>query len=270
MTARSCPPRVLTIAGSDSGGGAGIQADLKTFQDWGCFGMSAITALTAQNSTGVTGVYKVSGEFVAAQMEAVLDDIGVDALKCGMLAEAGVIDAVAGVLERYPSPPLVLDTVLVAKSGDPLLEDDAVEVMVEKLFPRAAVITPNAVEAGRLTGIEVTGEDTMRAAAGKLQELGAAGVLVKGGHLAGDDLLDLLVLADGESKLFKGKRIHTKHTHGTGCTLSAAIAAGLARGMGLTDAVAKAREYLQRGITNAHPTGAGYGTLLHEPFEPDA
>lgn len=268
MTANACPPRALTVAGSDSGGGAGIQADLKTFQCWGCFGMSVITALTAQNSVGVSAVYKVACEFVAAQMEAVLGDIGVDALKCGMLSDAEVIGAVAEVLERYPAPPLVLDTVLVAKSGDPLLEDEAVEVMVEKLFPRAALITPNAVEARRLTGIEVVDEDSMHAAAEKLQAMGAAGVLVKGGHLEGDELLDLLALPGGETKLFRGRRIHTKHTHGTGCTLSAATAAGLARGMELAEAVAAARRYLQRGIANAHSTGAGYGTLLHEPFEP--
>lgn len=268
MTARACPPRALTVAGSDSGGGAGIQADLKTFHCWGCFGMSAVTALTAQNSTGVSGVYKVSGEFVAAQMEAVLGDIGADALKCGMLAGAEVVRAVADVLARYPQPPLVLDTVLVAKSGDPLLEEDAVEVMVDKLFPRAALITPNTVEAHRLTGIEVTGESSMRAAAAKLQEMGASGVLIKGGHLEGDELLDLLVLPGGQSRLFTGRRIHTSHTHGTGCTLSAATTAGLARGMSLTDSVASAREYLQHGIANAHTTGAGYGTMLHEPYRP--
>jgi hydroxymethylpyrimidine/phosphomethylpyrimidine kinase len=224
--------------------------------------------LTAQNSVGVSGVYKVSGEFVAAQMEAVFGDIGVDALKCGMLADSEVINAVAGVLARYTEAQLVLDTVLVAKSGDPLLEDEAVDVMVERLFPRATLITPNAVEAKRLTGIEVVDGKSMLAAGRKLQEMGAAGVLVKGGHLEGDELLDLLVLPDGETRMFTGRRIHTKHTHGTGCTLSAATAAGLARGMGLENAVGAAREYLQRGIANAHTTGQGYGTMTHEPFEP--
>lgn len=268
MAARVCPPRALTVAGSDSGGGAGIQADLKTFHCWGCFGMSAVTALTAQNSTGVSAVYKVSGLFVAKQIEAVLSDIGADAIKCGMLSDAAVIEAVAEVLERYPQPPLVLDTVLVAKSGDPLLEEEAVEVMVGKIFPRAILITPNTVEAHRLTGIEVTGESTMRQAAARLQEMGASGVLVKGGHLEGDELLDLLLLSDGSSELFRSKRIHTRHTHGTGCTLSAATTAGLARGMSLVDSVAAARQYLQRGIANAHTTGAGYGTMLHEPYRP--
>ncbi len=268
MKDRACPPRALTVAGSDSGGGAGIQADLKTFHCWGCFGMSAVTALTAQNSTGVSGVYKVPGDFVAAQMEAVLGDIGADALKCGMLSCAEVVEAVADVLSRYPQPPLVLDTVLVAKSGDALLEEEAVEVMVAKLFPRAALITPNTVEAHRLTGIEVRCESSMREAATCLQQMGASGVLIKGGHLEGDELLDLLVLPDGLSRLFTGRRIHTSHTHGTGCTLSAATTAGLARGMSLTDSVAAAREYLQHGIANAHTTGSGYGTMLHEQFEP--
>jgi hydroxymethylpyrimidine/phosphomethylpyrimidine kinase len=268
MTTRVCPPRALTVAGSDSGGGAGIQADLKTFHCWGCFGMSAVTALTAQNSTGVSGVYKVSGQFVAAQMEAVLGDMGADALKCGMLSCAEVVEAVADVLSRYPGPPLVLDTVLVAKSGDALLEEEAVEVMVDRLFPRAALVTPNTVEAHRLTGIEVKCESSMREAAECLQKMGASGVLIKGGHLEGDELLDLLVLPGGKSRLFTGRRIHTSHTHGTGCTLSAATTAGLAKGMSLSDSVAAARDYLQRGIANAHTTGSGYGTMLHEPFRP--
>ncbi|MFH1069072.1 MAG: bifunctional hydroxymethylpyrimidine kinase/phosphomethylpyrimidine kinase [Candidatus Glassbacteria bacterium] len=266
MTNRSCPPRALTVAGSDSGGGAGIQADLKTFQNFGCFGMSAVTALTAQNSVGVTGVFKVTGEFVRSQMEAVLEDIGVDALKCGMLADSEIIRAVAEVLERYPGPPLVLDTVLVAKSGDPLLEDEAVEVMVAKLFPRALVITPNAAEARRLVGFEVKDEETMHRAAKVLREMGARGVLVKGGHLKGDKLVDLLALPDGQIRLFGGERIDTPHTHGTGCTLSAAIAACLARGLGLEDAVILGRDYVTNGILKSFPTGRGYGTLGHEPF----
>ena len=269
MTDRSCPPRVLTVAGSDSGGGAGIQADLKTIHGWGCFGMSAITALTAQNSLGVGGVYKVTGAFVAEQIEAVLGDIGADAVKCGMLADAEVIGAVAGALSRYPEPPLVLDTVLIAQSGDPLLEDDPVEVMVDKLFPRALLITPNADEAERLTGIEVTGVDAMREAGRKLREMGAAGVLVKGGHVPGERLTDLLLLPDGGERVFTGPRIDTDHTHGSGCTLASGIAAGLALGMELADAVAAGREYLRRGISKAHRTGKGYGTMLHEPFRPE-
>ncbi|HLA39632.1 MAG TPA: bifunctional hydroxymethylpyrimidine kinase/phosphomethylpyrimidine kinase [Candidatus Glassbacteria bacterium] len=266
MTNRTCPPRALTVAGSDSGGGAGIQADLKTFQSFGCFGMSAVTALTAQNSVGVSGVYKVSGEFVRQQMEAVFGDIGVDALKCGMLADSEIIRAVAEVLARYPDPPLVLDTVLVAKSGDPLLEDEAVQVMVERLFPRALVITPNATEAGKLVGFDVTDEETMHRAANALRKMGARGVLVKGGHLKGDKLVDLLALPDGQIKLFGGKRIDTENTHGTGCTLSAGIAACLAHGLALEDAVRLGREYVAAGIQKSFPTGRGYGTLSHEPF----
>jgi len=267
MKDRKCPPRALTVAGSDSGGGAGIQADLKTFQSFGCFGMSVITALTAQNSIGVQGVLKIPPDFVKLQMESVFGDIGVDALKCGMLADAEIIHAVAEVLTRWPDVPLVLDTVLVAKSGDPLLEDQAVEVLVGKLFPRSALITPNVLEAERLAGFPVTDQKSMRKAASALQKMGAKGVLLKGGHLQGDRLLDFLLLPGGESKLFEGKRIRTAHTHGTGCTLSAAVAAALARGLPLEEAVDLARDYVINGIRNSHPTGAGYGTLLHQSFE---
>jgi len=267
MTANPCPPRALTVAGSDSGGGAGIQADLKTFQAFGCFGMSVVTALTAQNSLGVQGVYKVPADFVKLQMESVFSDIGVDALKCGMLADTQIILAVAEILDLYPEPPLVLDTVLVAKSGDPLLEEEAVEVMVQRLFPRAALITPNIPEAEKLVGFRLTDLESMEHAAGKLQKMGASSVLVKGGHLEGDRLWDLLLLPDGERKLFEGRRIPTPHTHGTGCTLSSAITAAIARGLSLVDAVDAARRYVLHGIRHSHPTGSGYGTLLHAPVE---
>ena len=267
MKDNRCPPRALTVAGSDSGGGAGIQADLKTFQSFGCFGMSVITALTAQNSVGVQGLHKVPPDFVKLQLESVFSDIGVDALKCGMLADAEIVGTVAEVLARWPDVPLVLDTVLVAKSGDPLLEDRAVEVMVEKLFPRASLITPNTPEAERLVGFPVADLESMHRAAGALQSMGAAAVLLKGGHLPGDRLLDLLVFPGGESRLFEGQRISTRHTHGTGCTLSAATAAALARGAPLEQAVVLARDYVNSGIRNSHPTGEGYGTLTHRPFE---
>ncbi|HUU28340.1 MAG TPA: bifunctional hydroxymethylpyrimidine kinase/phosphomethylpyrimidine kinase [archaeon] len=266
MTDRKCPPRALTVAGSDSGGGAGIQADLKTFQALGCFGMSAVTALTAQNSRGVQGVFKVPGAFVRLQMEAVFDDIGVDALKCGMLWDSEIIRAVAEVLSGFRETPLVLDTVLSAKSGDPLLEDQAVEVMVELLFPRAELITPNVHEARRLVGFPVEDHKGMLRAAGVLQEMGARAVLIKGGHLKGDKLLDLLLLPDGGMELFEGQRIHTPHTHGTGCSLSAAVTAARAHGLPLVEAVAAARDYVRAGIMNSHPTGAGHGTLFHAPF----
>ena len=261
------PPRALTVAGSDSGGGAGIQADLKTFQSFGCFGMCALTAVTAQNSLGVQGVHKLPGDFVRLQLEAVLADIGADAVKCGMLADAEIIEAVAEVLLCFKQPPLVLDTVLLAKSGDPLLEDRAVQVMVERLFPRAVLVTPNAAEAERLVGFPVTDTESMARAAVALQSMGAAGVLVKGGHLEGEELIDYLALPSGEEKVFIGRRIHTPHTHGTGCTLSAAVAAGLARGLSLIEAVAVARDYVLFGIENCHTTGSGYGTLLHASFE---
>jgi hydroxymethylpyrimidine/phosphomethylpyrimidine kinase len=262
-----CPPRTLTVAGSDSGGGAGIQADLKTFQSYGCFGMSVLTAATAQNSLGVQGVHKIPPDFVKLQLEAVLEDIGADAVKCGMLADAEIIEAVAGVLERFKQTPLVLDTVLLAKSGDPLLEDRAVEVMVSSLFPLADLVTPNTMEAERLVGFAVTGIKTMARAAEALQGMGAAGVLVKGGHLEGEELIDYLALPSGEQKVFEGRRIDTPNTHGTGCTLSAAVAAGLARGLSMIDAVTMARDYVLNGIENCHLTGAGYGTLLHTRFE---
>ena len=267
MKDRKCPPRALTVAGSDSGGGAGIQADLKTFHSFGCFGMCALTAVTAQNSLGVQGIHKLPGDFVRLQLEAVLSDIGADAVKCGMLADAEIIEAVAEVLLHFKQPPLVLDTVLLAKSGDPLLEDRAVEVMVERLLPRAALITPNVREAERLVGFPVTDVESMAGAALSLQGLGAAGVLVKGGHLEGEKLIDYLALSSGETKIFEARRIDTLHTHGTGCTLSAAVAAGLARGLSLIEAVTLARDYVLHGIENCHRTGSGYGTLLHAPFE---
>ncbi len=267
MTANPCPPRVLTVAGSDSGGGAGIQADLKTFQSFGCFGMSAVTALTAQNSQGVRGVWPVSGAFIRLQLEAVFEDIGVEALKCGMLADREVVEAVAEVLERWPDPPLVLDTVLLAKSGDALLADRAVEVLVERLFPRALLVTPNAEEARRLTGLPVESPEEMEQAAHRLRRMGARAVLVKGGHLPGERLTDLLLLPDGALVKFEGRRIATPHTHGTGCTLSAAITAGLARGLSLERAVEVGREYVLQGIMLSHPTGRGYGTLGHRPVE---
>ncbi|MBN2290483.1 MAG: bifunctional hydroxymethylpyrimidine kinase/phosphomethylpyrimidine kinase [Candidatus Glassbacteria bacterium] len=267
MKGNECPPRALTVAGSDSGGGAGIQADLKTFQSFGCFGMSVLTAATAQNSLGVQGVCKLPADFVRLQLEAVLGDIGADAIKCGMLADRKIVEAVAEVLASFKGPPLVLDTVLVAKSGDPLLEEPAVEAMVGRLFPRAALITPNAREAERLVGFPVTGIESMARAAEKLQGMGAGAVLVKGGHLEGDTLYDYLALPSGEEKIFEQARIRTSHTHGTGCTLSAAVAAGLALGLSLEQAVAAARNYVLRGIENSHPTGAGYGTLRHGPFE---
>jgi hydroxymethylpyrimidine/phosphomethylpyrimidine kinase len=247
--------RVLTIAGSDSGGGAGIQADLKTFAALECYGMSAITALTAQNTLGVSAIHPLPPEFAAAQIAAVFEDIGADAVKIGMLYSAGLIRAVAEQLRRYKARNIVLDPVMVAQSGDRLLEDDAVGAIREELMPLADVVTPNVPEAEVLSGRRIGGIADMKAAAGDLARYGSASVLVKGGHLEAADSSDLLYLCR-ENRLvtFPAERIATRNTHGTGCTLSAAIAAHLARGEDLESAVRQAKIY----ITAALRAGAGY------------
>jgi hydroxymethylpyrimidine/phosphomethylpyrimidine kinase len=247
--------RVLTIAGSDSGGGAGIQADLKTFAALECYGMSAITALTAQNTIGVSAIHPLPPEFAAAQIAAVFEDIGADAVKIGMLYSAGLIRAVAEQLRRYKARNIVLDPVMVAQSGDRLLEDDAVGAIREELMPLADVVTPNVPEAEVLSGRRIGGIADMKAAAGDLARYGSASVLVKGGHLEAADSSDLLYLCR-ENRLvtFPAERIATRNTHGTGCTLSSAIAAHLARGEDLESAVRQAKIY----ITAALRAGAGY------------
>ena len=247
--------RVLTIAGSDSGGGAGIQADLKTFAALECYGMSAITALTAQNTLGVSAIHPLPPEFAAAQIAAVFEDIGADAVKIGMLYSAELIRAVAEQLRRYKARNIVLDPVMVAQSGDRLLEDDAVGAIREELMPLADVVTPNVPEAEVLSGRRIGGIADMKAAAGDLARYGSASVLVKGGHLEAADSSDLLYLCR-ENRLvtFPAERIATRNTHGTGCTLSAAIAAHLARGEDLENAVRQAKIY----ITAALRAGAGY------------
>ena len=255
------PPRVLTIAGSDSGGGAGIQADLKTFDAHRVYGMSVITALTAQNTREVTAVHEVPPEMVAAQIDAVFDDIGVDAVKIGMLASAPIITVVAHRLaawrERGLSPPVVLDPVMVAKSGDSLLKDDAVETLSAELLPLATLVTPNLPEAERLTGLDGREERDRYELARTLAARGPA-VLVKGGHGEGDELVDLLF--DGHRfHRFTGRRVETSSTHGTGCTLSSAIAARLARGDELPAAVGGAIDYLRGAIAAAFPLGSGEG-----------
>jgi hydroxymethylpyrimidine/phosphomethylpyrimidine kinase len=246
---------VLTIAGSDSGGGAGIQADLKTFAALECYGMSAITALTAQNTLRVSVIHPLPPEFAAAQIAAVFEDIGADAVKIGMLYSAGLIRAVAEQLRRYKARNIVLDPVMVAQSGDRLLEDDAVGAIREELMPLADVVTPNVPEAEVLSGRRIGGIADMKAAAGDLARYGSASVLVKGGHLEAADSSDLLYLCR-ENRLvtFPAERIATRNTHGTGCTLSAAIAAHLARGEDLESAVRQAKIY----ITAALRAGAGY------------
>jgi len=254
-------PRALTIAGSDSGGGAGIQADLKTFSAFRVFGMSVITAVTAQNSIGVQGVESLPPAFVVQQLDSVLDDFGADAVKCGMLATAPIIEAVAEALRERPVANLVVDPVMVAKSGDPLLPPDARRALVEHILPLALVVTPNLPEAGALTGFPVTDRESMEAAARRIAELGPSHVLVKGGHLEGDPH-DLLW--DGHVfREFRGERIDSSNTHGTGCTLSAGIAAGLALGHSLTDSIARAKVYVTRAILEGFQVGHGVGQLRH-------
>lgn len=247
--------RVLTIAGSDSGGGAGIQADLKTIAALGCYGMSAITALTAQNTVAVTGIMPVAPEFVADQIDAVADDIGIDAVKTGMLHSAPIIRVVAERLAHHRPPHIVVDPVMVAKSGDRLLQEEAIAAMRADLLPLATIITPNLPEAGVLLGRTIDDLEAMREAAVALADLGPRAVLLKGGHLGGERATDVLYVAPrGEPTMLDEERIATANTHGTGCTLSSAIAAYLAKGCDLREAVARAKAYL----TAALRVGAGY------------
>ena len=248
---------MLIIAGSDSGGGAGIQADLKTVSALGVFGMTAITALTAQNSTGVLGVVEIPAEFVAQQIEVCVADIGCDAVKTGMLANAAIIEAVAATLRRHQLRPLVVDPVMIAKSGASLLHADAVAVLRAKLLPLATVLTPNLHEASALLGREVKTLGQMREAARALRELGPKNVVVKGGHLEGT-ATDLLF--DGEEFVeFRGERIDTKNTHGTGCIFASAIAAGLAQGESVREAVAQAKQFITAAIRGGLALGRGPG-----------
>lgn len=254
--------RVLTIAGSDSGGGAGIQADLKTFCAFGVYGMTAITAVTAQNTKGVDAIFPLPPSFVAQQIESVMEDIGVDAAKTGMLFSAAIITAVAAVLRKWSVEKLVVDPVMVAKSGAPLLEKDAVEAMVAELFPLAYLVTPNLEEASVLAGFPVQSPGDMERAAREIWKRGPRYVLVKGGHLPGEEATD--VLFDGERFVhFSGPRIATSNTHGTGCTYSAAICSLLALGYGVEEAVARAKEYMTMVIVHALPLGHGFGPTNH-------
>jgi len=252
--------RVLIVAGSDSGGGAGIQADLKTVSALGGFGMTAITALTAQNTLGVFGIHPVPPDFVAQQMRVVLDDIGADAIKIGMLGSAEVAEAVADVLDTVLSIPLVLDPVMISTSGSALLDAQGTVAMRDRLIPKALLLTPNLREAEALTGLTVDSLPTMEKAADRLLGLGARNVLIKGGHLDGDELIDLLIGEAGRAE-FRHVRVDTSNTHGTGCTLASAAAAGLARGTPLHEAVSQAHDYVQRAIRNAPGLGRGHGPL---------
>ena len=256
---------VLTIAGSDSGGGAGIQADLKTFAALGCYGTSAITALTAQNTVGVQGIHAVPAEFLKAQIQSVLDDIGVDAVKIGMLHAPGIVEVVAWAIDHYKLTNVVLDPVMVATSGDRLIASETVQVLVHELFPRVSVITPNLDEAALLLGRDIPNAEALDIAAQDLLAMGARAVLLKGGHLAGDEVVDLLADASGPLQRLASRRIASRNVHGTGCTLSSAIAAHLALGYGLGEAVSLARAFILGAIAQGADvtTGQGHGPLNH-------
>jgi hydroxymethylpyrimidine/phosphomethylpyrimidine kinase len=256
------PARALTIAGSDSGGGAGIQADLKTFVAHGVHGMSAITAVTVQNSIGVQGFYELEPRAVYEQIESVATDIGVDAAKTGMLASAGIVEAVADACERFAVPNLVVDPVAVSKHGDVLLRPDALDALRGRILPLATVVTPNLGEVEQLAGVTVRERADMEAAARAVHELGPRWVLVKGGHLPGPRAVDLLW--DGqEATWLDTPRIETPNTHGTGCTLSSAIAANLANGVDVVTAVREAKRYLNGAIAGSFPLGKGIGPTDH-------
>lgn len=252
--------RTLTIAGSDSGGGAGIQADLKTFSALHCYGMSAITALTAQNTQGVTNISGVEPDFIKDQIKAIYDDIGTDAVKIGMLHAPDVIQVVADSLAGYEPNWIVLDPVMVAKSGDRLLQENAIATLTQKLIPMAQIITPNIPEAEVLLDQEVPDAPAMEAAAKSLTELGPDAVLLKGGHLTGRNSPDLLYLkAEGEGVWLDSERVDTPNTHGTGCTLSSAIAAYLARGFNIAEAAQKAKQYMLQSLKAGKDLQIGHG-----------
>lgn len=251
----------LTIAGSDSSGGAGIQADLKTMTAHGVYGMSAVTALTAQNTMGVTDILAVPPAFLAAQLDAVFADIPPDAVKIGMVADAALIHVIAEKLDEYDAKNVVVDPVMVATSGARLISEDAVEALVSELLPRAALITPNIPEAEVLADMAITDRTAMTAAAARIHERTHAAILMKGGHSV-DDANDLLV-DDTGARWFEGRRIATSNTHGTGCTLSSAIASNLARGIDTDTAVAQAKAYLSGALAAGLDLGHGSGPLAH-------
>ncbi len=252
----------LTIAGSDSGAGAGIQADLKTFAALGVYGTTAITAVTAQNTIGVTGIQPLAADFVIAQIEAVASDIGVHATKTGMLATAAIVEAVAAAIAELDLPLVVVDPVMVSKAGARLLDDDAVVAMTRELLPKARVVTPNVPEAEALSGVKIRSIEDARGAAVRIHRLGAAAVILKGGHGDGSTLIDLL-FDDGLFTELETERLSSAHTHGTGCTFASAIAAYLALGRSLVDATAEAQQYVAGAIAHAPRIGGGRGPLDH-------
>jgi hydroxymethylpyrimidine/phosphomethylpyrimidine kinase len=253
--------RVLTIAGSDSGGGAGVQADIKTITALGGYAASAVTAVTVQDTLGVHAIHPVPPAIIAAQIRAVLADIGADAIKTGMLGDAAAIQAVLAALDEFPLIPLVVDPVMIAKGGAPLLAPGALDPL-RRLIARAALVTPNAPEAEALTGLAIATTDDLRAAGERLLTSGVRAVLMKGGHVPGDSVIDLLMTPADETVL-EGPRIATRHTHGTGCTLASACAVGLAQGLALEQAVARAWAYTGEAIRRAAGFGAGAGPLDH-------
>ncbi len=255
-------PVALTIAGSDSGAGAGIQADLKTFAAFGVYGVCVITAVTAQNTIGVRAVQEIDAAVVTAQLDAVAEDFPIGALKTGMLTSAPIIETVAEGLRRHRLTKLVVDPVMVAKSGDRLLREDAVDALRSHLLPLAEVVTPNLPEAEIISGQSIGSLADRLGAARAIMALGARAVVVKGGHAPGDPVIDLLVTGRGVHE-FRARRINTTSTHGTGCTFSAAIAAGLALGLDLESSVAHAREYVSQALERAEPLGHGHGPLAH-------
>ena len=257
------PPKILTIAGSDSGGGAGIQADLKTIAAHGCYGLSVITALTAQNTRGVQSIHDVPREFVRAQLDAVLGDMGCDAAKTGMLSQPGIIEEVANRLAAFGVANLVVDPVMISKSGHRLLQPNAIEALKSRLIPMARLITPNAPEAAELVGFPVETLEDARRAAAELAKLGPRAVLVKGGHITDrDEIIDVLWEPSGIRE-FAGPRLDARHTHGTGCTLSSAIACGLGLGLPLALAVERARAYLAGALGHAYAVGGGISPVNH-------
>lgn len=255
-------PVALTVAGSDSGAGAGIQADLKTFASLGVYGLTVITAITAQNTVGVRAVQEIDLDVITAQLDAVAEDFSIGALKTGMLSSAAIIGSVADGIVRHRLRPLVVDPVMIAKSGDRLLREDAVDALRRRLLPLAAVVTPNIPEAEVLAGRPIRTRDDRIVAARAIIELGAQAVVIKGGHTQDDPIADVLVDAKGVREFF-APRIATASTHGTGCTFAAAITAGLAQGLDLQQAVAEARDFVSRALATAPGLGHGHGPLNH-------
>lgn len=256
---------VLTIAGSDSGGGAGIQADLKTFSALGCFGASAITAITVQNTLGVTDIHSIPARIAEGQIRAVMEDIMPSAIKIGMVHSAELAFTIAGVLKDYPHVPVILDPVMVATSGDRLIQSDTIEVLKRDLFPLATLVTPNLDEAEILSSMQVRSVEEMKLAAARILDTGCNAVLIKGGHLQGETLFDVYLENNGFEQIIRSELIATGNTHGTGCTLSSAIASFIARGYGLPEAVQKASQYIHEAIAEGRDvkTGEGHGPLNH-------